>query len=141
MAHNLVKNTRYAFLLMLCACSVLACNPPEKPQKPTKVIDYIRIIPGTSDSISIEKAQKGEVLIAYSDCYTCHTDDKRSKGPAFKDIAKRYPVKQVYIDMLAQKIISGGFGAWGNPVMSPHPKISNQDAQLMVTYILSLKNK
>ncbi|MGV8878169.1 MAG: c-type cytochrome [Sphingobacteriaceae bacterium] len=120
---------------------MMSCQPKEQKQAPRKVIDYIKKIPGPSDTIPQALAQKGEVLIAYADCYTCHTEDKRSKGPAFKDIAKRYPVKPVYIDLLAQKIISGGFGSWGNPVMSPHPNLSKEDAQLMVTYILSLKEK
>ena len=86
-------------------------------------------------------SQKGEVLIAYSDCYTCHKEDKKSMGPAFKDIAKRYPVQRVYIDMLAQKIIMGGSGIWGHAVMSAHPEVSNKDAKTMVNYILSLKEE
>jgi len=80
------------------------------------------------------------VLISYSDCYTCHKIDQRSVGPSFKDIAKRYPVNKVYIDMLAYKVIVGGSGSWGYPAMDPHPKLSHEDAKLMVTYILSLKN-
>ncbi len=89
----------------------------------------------------MEAAQQGEVLIAYSDCYTCHKEDKDSVGPAFKDIAERYPVQQVYIDMLAQKVISGGRGSWGSATMSAHPKVSIKEAKLMVSYILSLKEK
>jgi cytochrome c len=113
-------------------------NKPE--QKNTrKPIDYIKKIPGLNDSIPTEVAQKGEVLISYSDCYTCHKVDKRSVGPAFKDIAKRYPVNKVYIEMLAQKIIIGGSRSWGYPVMDPHPKLSFEDAKMMVNYILSMK--
>jgi len=61
-------------------------------------------------------------------------------GPAFKDIAKRYPVNKVYIEMLAHKVIMGGSRSWGTPVMDPHPKLSFEDSKMMVTYILSLKN-
>ena len=105
-----------------------------------KYKDYIKAIPGESDSIPEKERQKGEVLIAYSDCYTCHKEDKRSVGPAFKDIAKRYPVNKVYIEMLAHKVIMGGSRSWGTPVMDPHPKLSFEDSKMMVTYILSLKN-
>jgi|SRR5690606_16822546 len=103
--------------------------------------DYIRKIPGENDTLSKEVVQKGEVLIAYSDCYTCHSLEKRAKGPAFKDIAQRYPIQKAYIDMLAYRVISGGSGAWGNPVMLPHPQISHEEAKLMVSYILSLEEK
>jgi cytochrome c len=78
-------------------------------------------------------------MIAYSDCYTCHKIQERSVGPAFIDIAKRYPVKKVYIDMLAQKVILGGSRSWGYPVMSPHPKLSLEEARVMVSYIMSMK--
>jgi cytochrome c len=36
------------------------------------------------------------------------------------DIAKRYPVKDGYIALLARRIIVGGSGAWGYSVMAPH---------------------
>jgi len=124
-------------LLLIVTC-VVACNNSEIKTTPQKT-DYIREIPGKNDTIPVAIAQKGEVLIAYSDCYTCHKEEKRSVGPAFKDIAKRYPVQRVYIDMLAQKVISGGKGAWGSATMIDHPKVPIEDAKLMVSYILSLK--
>ena len=95
--------------------------------------------PLSIEEIDLEGPKKGEVLIAYSDCRTCHTEDERFKGPAFKDIAKRYPVNDGYINMLAQRVIIGGSGAWGYSVMSPHPDLSEEDAKTMVKYILSLK--
>jgi cytochrome c len=113
-------------------------NKPE--QKNTrKKIDYIKQIPGKNDSIPAKVAEKGEVLISYSDCHTCHKEDQRSVGPAFKDKAKRYPVNKEYIEMLAQKVNIAGSKSWGHAVMDPHPKLSSEDAKTMVTYILSLK--
>lgn len=85
--------------------------------------------------------KKGEVLIAYSDCYHCHKEESKAKGPSFADIAKRYPMQQAYIELLARKIISGGSGSWGYPIMNTHPKIAVQDAETMVVYILSLDKK
>ena len=113
-------------------------NTPEKKDS-KNTIDYIKQIPGINEIIPPETAQKGEVLISYSDCYTCHTIDHRSVGPSFKDIAKRYPVNKAYIEMLAKKVIIGGNRSWGYPVMDPHPALSLEDAKMMVTYILSLK--
>lgn len=100
--------------------------------------DDVLKVEGENDSIPSEDIQKGEVLIAYSDCYTCHKTDKKAKGPAFRDIAERYPRNQVFIKMLAHRVITGGSGAWGYSVMSPHPDIRPEDAELMVSYILSL---
>ncbi|QEC54324.1 c-type cytochrome [Anseongella ginsenosidimutans] len=104
-------------------------------------VDYIRKIPGKNDSIPEEVVRKGEVLMGYSDCYTCHRDDEKARGPAIRDIAARYPLNQVYIKMLASKVINGGSGAWGYAVMIPHPGLSEGDAEAMVTYILSLDTR
>ena len=132
------KNLLLIAYLFIATFYVLGCdNKPE--QKYNKVTDYIRQIPGKNDSIPAELAEKGEVLINYSDCYICHKDDQRSVGPAFKDIAKRYPANKIYIEMLAQKVIIGGRGSWGHPMMDPHPKLTFEDAKIMVTYIMSMK--
>ena len=124
----------YAFGLGL-----LACTDPV-PEKELIKKDYIKKIEGVDEPLSLDDIQKGEVLIAYSDCYTCHQKDNRSKGPAFVSIAARYPANKGYISLLALKIIQGGSGAWGHPVMTPHPTLAEEDAKLMATYILSLKN-
>lgn len=105
------------------------------------MIENTQAIPGKNEPISIETAQKGEALISYSDCYTCHKIDKLSVGPPFKAIAKRYPANQAYIEMLAQKVILGGSGIWGSAAMTAHQDISREDAKLMVSYILSWKDK
>ena len=125
---------------LLFATFYLICCDNKPEQKNTrKTIDYIRPIPGVNDSIPADISEKGKVLIAYSDCHTCHKEDQRSVGPAFKDIAKRYPVNKVYIEMLAHKVIIGGSRSWGYSVMDPHPKLSFEDAKMLVTYILSLE--
>jgi len=116
-----------------------ACNNEREQKNSRKPVDYIKQIPGVNENIPAEIAQKGEVLIGYSDCYICHKKDERSVGPAFQDIAKRYPANEVYIEMLAQKVIIGGSGNWGSAEMDAHPKLSVENAKTMVTYILSLK--
>ena len=115
------------------------CDYEPKQESTRKAKDYIKQIPGKNDSIPAKIAERGEVLISYSDCYTCHKRYQRSVGPAFKDIAKRYPVNNGYIELLAHKVIQGGSGSWGYSVMLPHPNLPFEDAKMMVSYILSLK--
>lgn len=123
----------YALILGMLSCG------DKKPQALHPAKDYIRKIDGVNDTIPQEIAQRGQVLIAYSDCYSCHIKDKRAKGPAFEDIAARYPANKAYIRLLAARVIQGGSGAWGHPVMTPHPDLNPEEAELMVAYILSLK--
>jgi cytochrome c len=85
--------------------------------------------------------QKGLTLIAGQDCLTCHKIDETSTGPAYRDVANKYPNDDATIGMLAQKIIKGGSGNWGQVMMTPHSSLSEDDAKQMVKYILLLKNK
>ncbi len=82
----------------------------------------------------------GETLIAQSDCKACHTVDKRTVGPSFKEIAVRYKESRP-IKKLTGKIINGGSGVWGPHSMSAHPQLSEEDAAAMVQYILGLTDK
>lgn len=132
-----MKRNLIFFLLLLAACTEKAAESIDSSDEKEQA--YIRAIEGEDEVLDPEIIKRGEVLIAYSDCATCHKSDKRAKGPAFQDIAKRYPIKEVYVDLLARKVISGGTGSWGSPVMSPHPDLKEEDAKAMVSYILSLK--
>lgn len=82
---------------------------------------------------------KAVELIAKSDCLTCHKVHEKLVGPAYADVAQKYPNNEANVSMLAGKIIKGGKGNWGEVPMTAHAAISNEDATTMVQYILSLK--
>ncbi|MBD0296513.1 MAG: c-type cytochrome [Flavisolibacter sp.] len=84
-------------------------------------------------------AERGLTLIAQSDCLGCHKVEEKLTGPAYMEVAQRYPKNDATIDSLSNKIIHGGAGNWGPVAMTPHPTLSKEDAQAMVKYILSLK--
>jgi len=81
----------------------------------------------------------GKALIEASDCRTCHQDRAKVIGPAYSDVAKKYPNTEENVKKLANKVIAGGTGVWGELPMLPHPNLSEADAQAMVKYILSIK--
>ena len=83
--------------------------------------------------------EPGELLIVKSDCVGCHHTENKLIGPSYKDIAAKYPATEENISLLAGKIIKGGKGVWGPVPMTPHSKITEDDAKLMTKYILSLK--
>lgn len=83
--------------------------------------------------------KKGLALVAQSDCLTCHNVDTKVNGPAYKDVAAKYAgADDATITKLAQTIIKGGSGNWGQVPMTPHPDLSEEDAKQMVKYILLL---
>jgi cytochrome c len=83
--------------------------------------------------------EPGELLIVKSDCIGCHHREDKLIGPAYQEVAAKYPSTDENINLLASKIVKGGKGVWGQIPMTPHTKITEDDAKLMVKYILSLK--
>jgi cytochrome c len=85
------------------------------------------------------KGKDGLALIEGSDCRTCHKNEGKMIGPAYKDVAKKYENNDKNVKMLAEKIIKGGQGNWGEIPMAGHPNVSQEDAEAMVRYILTIK--
>ena len=95
---------------------------------------------GAADVSKDPVYQKGLELVGKNDCLTCHKIDDVFTGPSYKQIAEKYAgASDAMITELGQKIIKGGNGVWGSALMTPHPAISQQDAEAMVKYILLLK--
>jgi cytochrome c len=84
--------------------------------------------------------EPGQLLIVKSDCIGCHKKDEKLIGPSYVDIAAKYPVTDENISLLAGKILTGGKGVWGPVPMTPHKKLTEDEAKTIVQYILSLKN-
>jgi len=81
---------------------------------------------------------QGEALVKASDCKTCHHPTNKIIGPPHTDVAKKYEFTQANVKMLADKIIQGGVGVWGEVPMNAHPDITQADAEKMARYVLSL---
>ncbi|MDX1640299.1 MAG: ThuA domain-containing protein [Balneolaceae bacterium] len=80
----------------------------------------------------------GRKLISDSDCEACHSINTASLGPSFADIAERYSRDTETVNRLANTIINGSSGNWGERPMVPHPNITQEEAIEIVNYILSL---
>ena len=82
---------------------------------------------------------RGRYWMEKSDCMTCHEVDKRTVGPAFEEIAQKYPKEKTAIDYLIRKVQQGGSGVWGAAMMNPHPDLEEKEIREMLNYIFSLK--
>lgn len=83
----------------------------------------------------------GQVLMEKSDCKACHFTDKKSVGPAFTEVARRYKGDANAVASLSNKIIKGGGGVWGDAIMTAHPQLTQPDASEIVKYILTLSDR
>lgn len=129
---------KYPFLLSLSvffiACGSNETNNIEKNDTTTTA----KPITSVMDNPDYEK---GLNLIAKSDCFSCHKLREVATGPAYGDVALKYENNEANINMLADKVIKGGQGVWGQIPMSPHPTISKEDASQMIKYILLLREE
>jgi cytochrome c len=85
-------------------------------------------------------AATGRSLIEGSDCLSCHQWDKKSIGPAYVDVAKKYHDDNRAVRGLVRKVLQGGSGVWGNVAMPAHPALTNEQATAMVAYIMTLND-
>lgn len=75
-----------------------------------------------------------------SDCFACHAIDHKVVGPAYVDVAKRYAGQEpAIINTLAEQVVKGTVGHWGNVPMPAHPNLGMAKARTIVTWIMTLK--
>lgn len=96
--------------------------------------------PAAKPVASAQDIADGKALLSKSDCLACHKVDQKLVGPAYQDVAKKYPATDASVTLLSTKILNGGAGVWGEVAMAPHPALPAADAKKMVQYILSLNN-
>ncbi|MES2605357.1 MAG: c-type cytochrome [Pseudomonadota bacterium] len=85
----------------------------------------------------------GEKMLDAARCYACHQRTDASLGPPWQAIAARHASndaaqKELTLDVLARKIVSGGGGNWGDVPMVPNQWVSIEEARAMATWILNL---
>ena len=126
---------------------IAACNNNSDTAKNTDsttnatTTDGTAAAPAADDVSSNPDYQAGLKLIAANDCLGCHKVDEKLTGPAYREVANKYENTEDNVKMLAGKVIKGGSGNWGSIPMSPHPSLSEADAEQMVKYVLLLRNK
>ncbi len=83
----------------------------------------------------------GTALISGTTCLACHSTTQKSIGPTYRDVAKKYAKDPKAIESLAEKIIKGGVGVWGEQPMPPHPQHNIEETQQMIEAILKVPAK
>jgi cytochrome c len=137
----LKNSTLKKYLIAITAmAAIVACNSSSGSSADT-TSSATSAASASNDLSSNPDYKKGLALIAANDCLTCHKVDEKVTGPAYRDVANKYENTDANVKMLAQKVIKGGSGVWGNVAMTPHAAISEADAEQMVKYILLLRNK
>jgi cytochrome c len=82
-------------------------------------------------------AQADEALAKKHNCLACHQLDKKSVGPAYKEIGAKYKGQNAAAK-LEEKVKKGGTGAWGQIPMPPNAAVPDADVKKLVDWILKM---
>jgi cytochrome c len=131
-----VLDLKYTILVLFCGLFILvSCFKKEEPLE-GNAVPYISENKATVVP-KLSPLEEGKSLVEGADCLTCHKTDSKLIGPSYQEIATKY--KETDTDLLADKIVNGGSGVWGDIPMAAHPGMDKENAKKMVKYILSLK--
>ena len=129
------------FVTFITLAALASCGGGNTEKKDAAESKEEKAAPAETPITENPDYQAGLALIAKSDCLTCHKVDEKLTGPAYREVANKYASEAPgIIPQLAEKIIKGGVGVWGQVPMTAHPTLSQADAEQMVKYILLLKN-
>jgi cytochrome c len=77
-------------------------------------------------------------LFKKNNCTTCHNPDKKTVGPALKDIAAKYKGDAGAQAKLEAKVRKGGAGSFGTMAMPAVPAaVSDADIKTLVSWVLA----
>ena len=125
---------KIVFSLLVITITMSSCGKKESSNLETTTENTTVI---ATEPIESKSSSPGLELIEASDCVSCHKTDQKLIGPSYQEIADKY--SEGDLELLANKIIDGGSGVWGQVPMQAHPNVNREDAKKMVEYILSLK--
>lgn len=128
---------RHIVIVFFTALLITSCSKKETDPSVESNIMMEEPVAQSTEETSTEPGAEGLKMIQGMDCLTCHKIDARLVGPSYQEIADKYT--EADMDMLAQKIIDGSVGTWGQIPMTPHAGLSKENAKKMVEYILTLK--
>jgi len=106
-------------------------------------VDYIQGFDKAAQSMGHQQASAtivGKSLVQTLDCKACHKTDEPSVGPSYTQVAQKYATQKDAMPYLVDKIKGGSRGVWGEASMPAHPDLKNEDAQQIVSWILSLQD-
>ena len=86
----------------------------------------------------------GQKLAEKNGCMGCHLMNKKTVGPAIKQIAHKYARQKDAEVKLFEKVKNGGgggyrHGVWGQVPMPPNPQVSDEDLKIIITWMLKQK--
>lgn len=124
--------------VVVVVAMVISCGPKKEETKGEDFGTPEAAASSTPKETPEDIIAQGQSLVNASDCKTCHHPTNKIIGPPHLDVAKKYDFTEANVKLLADKIIKGGQGVWGEIPMAPHPDVTQENAEKMARYVLSM---
>lgn len=92
---------------------------------------------GLIGTLAAGQAAASADLAKKHNCTACHQVDKKSIGPAYQDVAKKYKGQKDAVAKLSEKIKKGGSGVWGAVPMPPNAAVPDADIKALVEWVMT----
>ncbi|MCH7408995.1 c-type cytochrome [Belliella sp. DSM 111904] len=139
-------NSRKTLSLGLVALTTLAFACGGGSQESTQSADSANSASVQEANISLEDKYKddpvfitGSAKAKEAGCTACHMIERKVVGPSYADVAAKYENTPENVSLLADHVIDGNVGNWGEIQMPSHPHLERADVEDMIKYILLLK--
>ena len=123
------------FCFFLFTLVVASCGGNKKG---TNAEEFVANPNASEKPVGADAITLGETLVKSNDCSACHHKINAIIGPAHMEVAKKYEFTEDNVKLLAGKIMKGGLGVWGQIPMAAHVDITQDEADAMARYVLSL---
>lgn len=72
-------------------------------------------------------------------CFNCHSITNVLVGPPWQEVGAKYAKEKGALERLAKKVPKDGSkGIWGENEMPPQTRVTEDDARILIEYILTL---
>lgn len=89
-------------------------------------------------SASAQGTEGVDELLKKRACAGCHLPDRKLVGPSFKDIAAKHGGGGSDARaLLVEHVRKGSSGSWGPIPMPPNPALTEDEAKLLVDWVLT----
>ena len=109
---------------------------------PSEVLLQVQYLPDSSQ-LKKSRAENSKPMhqallhMSRNNCFQCHRFKYKLIGPSFTAIAKQYTIDSSTVELLAEKMMKGSTGHWGDLEMPPNPDLQVEEAKKMVHWILA----
>ncbi|MGE0372727.1 MAG: c-type cytochrome [Gammaproteobacteria bacterium] len=117
--------------------------PSASPTAATPAVDAEPVKPDVKPSVAVPGKDEALALAQQSGCLACHKIEAKLVGPAWQDVSAKYRDDPEARARLTAKVKQGGQGNWtevtgGMPMPPYSPRVSDENIERLVTFILSL---